>query len=740
MDYQAFLQSKRTRNRPVGFDPPASLDQYRLFDWQEAIVRWALRLGRAALWEDCGLGKTLQQLAWADQVCRHTLGDVLILAPLSVAAQTRREGEKFGIGVTVCRSREEVRPGINITNYEMLRHFDASRFVGVVLDESSILKSFMGQTKRAIIEAFAGTPYRLACTATPAPNDHMELGNHAEFLGVPGHNEMLARYFINDASEAGTYRLKKHAEGDFWRWVASWAVSLARPSDLGYEDAGFALPPLAIHEEVVEVDLSDADSGFLFRMPSLNATGLHRELRRTAEARAVRVAEIVRRGRGPWVVWCHTDYESDALQAVMPDAVDLRGSEKATVKERKLIDFADGRIGVLVTKPSVAGFGMNWQHAHNMAFVGLSYSYEQFYQAVRRCWRFGQKETVNCHVVLAETEGAVLRTILRKQEEHQRMQKSMSKAMSEVGLRIEAPLELSPVAESFASGEGWDLHLGDCCQTVKRIADDSVHLTITSPPFENLYVYSDSEADMGNSADSREFFDHFRFLISELLRITVPGRLACIHCKDLPLYRGRDGAMGLRDFPGEIVRAFVECGWTFHSRVTIWKCPVTEMQRTKNHGLLYKNLRADSCGSRQGMADYVLVFRKWVDGLDKFPEPVPHTKDEFPLEQWQEWASPVWWTVNQMDVLNYKEAKADQDEKHICPLQLDVISRCLHLWSNPGDLVFDPFNGIGSTGYEAVRHGRRYAGIELKPSYFRQAQKHLTVAASEANAPTLDLA
>lgn len=769
MNYLDFLASKRVRPHASGFEPPARLNGW-LLGFQEAIVRWGLRLGRAAFFADCGLGKTLMQLVWSEEVCRHTGGDALILCPLSVAAQTHREGQKFGIETTVCRSQVDVRPGVNITNYEMLRHFDTEHFVAVAADESSILKSFMGKTKRAIISSFADTPFRLACTATPAPNDWLELGNHAEFLGIMPSDEMIMRWFAPDSMHAGEYRLKGHAERDFWRWVATWAVSLSKPSDLGFSDEGFELPPLNFLPRVVEVDLTRDAQGLLFRMPELNATNLHREMRLTAEDRAGEVASLVAQGDGPWVLWCNTDYEADAIRAVVSDAVEIRGPESVTAKERKLLDFAEGRIGTLLTKPSICAYGLNWQHVHNMAFVGLSYSFEDLYQAIRRSWRFGQKREVNAYVVLAETEGPVLEAIMRKQDDHERMKRSMVEAMAETGLAATGSgRELSEVVQDRATGESWTLHLGDSCQTIRQLEDASVHLTVTSPPFEDLYIYSDSIADMGNSAGSEEFFTHFKFLIPELLRVTVPGRLCLVHCKHLPLYRGRDGEIGLRDFPGEIIRAFEACGWTFHSHVTIWKCPVTERERTNNNGLLHKTLCRDSSQVRQGMADFMLAFRKppagdsnlsaapivRPDGLAGFvglPEFDPRATESHlspyarkthaakeSIDIWRRYAEPVWWDIDQTNVLQgFRKASDPEDDKHICPLQLDVIARCVELWSAPGDVVFDPFNGIGSTGYEAIRRGRRYVGIELKPSYFRQAIKHLGRAETEwANRGTL---
>lgn len=441
-EYAAFLAGKGPRVSMTGFDVPAPTLPAGLFDWQQQIVRWALRRGRAALFCDTGMGKTALQLSWAQQVHMQTGGDVLVLAPLAVTAQTVREAAKFGIGpVRVCRSGEEVQPGITVANYEMLHHFDPTRFIGMVADESSILKNYMGVTKRHLTEAFAQTPYRLCCTATPAPNDHMEIGNHAEFLGIMPANEMLSRWFINDTTQMGTYRLKGHAVGPFWEWVASWAVSCRRPSDLGYSDDGFVLPPLHMEQVTVDVDLREGADGTLFRMPLLNATGVHREMRLTAESRAQAVAEAVNASADAWVVWCSTNYEADELVARIPDALEVRGSESPEAKEQKILDFIEGRARVVISKPTIFGFGLNLQHCHNVAFVGLSYSMEQFYQAIRRCYRFGQQFPVRVVVVAAATEGAILTTVQRKLQLHEQMMDGMVAAASRLSLRADLQLD-----------------------------------------------------------------------------------------------------------------------------------------------------------------------------------------------------------------------------------------------------------------------------------------------------------
>ena len=743
-EYEQFLARKMVSIPDSGFDP-APLPEH-LFEYQRDIVSWAVRKGRCAVFADCGLGKTPMQLEWAAQVAAHTGLPVLILAPLAVVAQTQREGEKFNVPVNVCRSQDDVTAGVNISNYEMLDHFVPGEFGGVVLDESSVLKTFTGKTKRQLIQSFESTPYKLACTATPAPNDHKELGNHAEFLGIGQSNEMLARWFSNNTMKAGDYTLKPWARDDFWNWVTSWAVCLGTPSDIGHSDDGFILPELQHIDEMVRIDHTRAFAdGQLFVGGALSSTDMWREKRHTAKARVERAVEIVKSYPGePIVVWCETNMEADLLKSAIPGSVEVRGADSPKVKADRINGFSRGDFNVIITKPKIAGFGLNWQHCARVVFVGVTYSFESYYQAIRRCWRFGQTRPVQAHIVYAETEGQVITTIERKKEAHKEMQREMSKAMNG-GIHSLKFNHLTDVEEDVATGDGWELRLGDCVTSMRFLEDDSVGFTVFSPPFKDLYVYSDSVADMGNSDGDDEFFAHFGCLVPELLRVTKPGRLCAVHCKDLPLYKNRDGAAGLYDFPGQIVSLFESHGWTFHSRVTIWKDPVTEMQRTKNHGLLHKNFTARREVVRQGMADYVMVFRKWTPDMedcqiDHAPVPGEYIGDEGPavwdsnrdwsIQTWQRYASPVWFDINQTRVLNRGGSREEEDEKHICPLQLDVIERCVWLWSNPGDLVVSPFAGIGSEGYQSLKMDRRFFGVELKKAYWTQAVDNLIEAAT----------
>jgi len=723
MEYDEFIASKAVSDVATGFKVVPKISS-SLFPFQRDIVSWALTRGRAAIFADCGLGKTPMQLEWA----RHVPGDVLILAPLAVAAQTAREGKKFGIPVNRCQSQADVKPGINIANYERLEAFDASKFTGVVLDESSILKSYDGKTRTLIIEAFSRIPFRLAATATPSPNDYMELGNHAEFLGVMAREEMLAMYFVHDGAETQKWRIKGHAQADFWQWVCSWAVMIRKPSDLGYDDGKFQLPALEMKEHIVRA--TQAADGDLFAMP---AATLHERIgarRATIDDRANKAAEMVNASKEPWIVWCNLNGESERLVKLIPDAVEVRGSNTPEQKEAAMMGFSGGTIRVLVTKPSIAGFGMNWQHCNNIAFVGLTDSYEEFYQAVRRCWRFGQQKPVAAHLIVADIEGAVLLNIKRKENDAAKMAQEMVKNMRDLNAAAihdgATTRQKSEYKIANISGANWTMRLGDCVESVKGIPDDTLHYSIYSPPFASLYTYSNSDRDMGNCKDTETFLEHYRFLVNEIFRSTMPGRLTSFHCMDLPTSKVRDGIIGLRDFRGELIRIHQEAGFVYHSGVTIWKDPVTAMQRTKAIGLLYKQLKKDSHLSRQGIPDYLVTMRK--PGVN--PEPITHTPEDFPVDLWQKYASPVWMDINPNETLQYRSARENNDERHVCPLQLEVIRRGIKLWSNPGDLVLSPFAGIGSEGHEAVKSGRQFLGLELKESYFKCAVNNLKAAES----------
>lgn len=725
MNYQEFVDSKRIFLADAGLDSVPELNS-KLFPFQKDIVAWALRKGRAAIFADCGLGKTPMQLEWAKQVP----GKVLILAPLAVAQQTVREGGKFDVDVVY--SRAPIDAKITITNYQMLDHFDPKVYTGIVLDESSILKSYDGAFRTQIIDSFAQTPFRLACTATPAPNDYMELGNHCEFLGALTRTEMLSTFFVHDGGDTSKWRVKKHAAKDFWKWVCSWAVMMRKPSDLGYDDAGFILPPLTIEDIVMDVE--KPTPGYLFALPA-NTLQERRAARSiTVEERSAKVAEIVAtKPTEPWLIWTNLNTESEMATKLIPGSIEVTGSDSIEDKERRMLGFTSGEFRVMVSKPSIAGYGMNWQHCNNVLFLGLSDSYEQFYQAIRRCWRFGQQKPVNCYIVTSSQEGAVTENIKRKEKDAAKMAEEMVNNMHELnqqevhGARVN---EKQVHINRTDAGTGWVMHLADCVETLAKFPENHVDYSVFSPPFASLYTYSASPNDMGNCRTHGEFYEHFKFLAKELNRVLKPGRNLSFHCMNLPISKERDGYIGIADFRGDLIRIFQDAGFIYHSEVCIWKDPVTAMQRTKALGLLHKQLKKDSCMSRQGIADYLVTMRK--HGVN--PNPVSHTNDSFPVDVWQKYASPVWMDIDPSDTLQRESAREHDDERHICPLQLEVIRRAIRLWTNANDQVLSPFAGIGSEGYVAIQEGRQFIGVELKESYFKQAVGNLRTA-HQMNAP-----
>lgn len=724
-DYASFLDSKRLKVHAVG--PTIDGEPHpMLFPFQRDLVRWAVRKGRAALFADTGLGKTFMQLEWARLIGERAL----IVAPLSVARQTIREAAKLGLEVTY--SRDGTVHPLTITNYEMVPHFDPADFGAVVLDESSILKSLDGKTRRTLTEMFADTPYRLACTATPAPNDISEIGNHAEFLGVMTHSEMLSAFFVHGSlgqGEKDGWRLKGHAEDAFFRWLASWGMAVRRPSDLGYADDGFALPPLTIRSEFVATDY--VPDGQLFFGGLKGVTDRARVRRGTVDDRVALAAGLVNDSTDQWIVWHGLNSEGEALERSIPGAVMVEGSQTPEQKADALERFQDGQYRVLITKPSIAGFGMNFQNAHRMAFVGLSDSWESYYQSIRRCWRFGQTEPVEAVVVLSDAEAAIYENVMRKEAEAKQMQERLIEHVA----AFERD-ELAGLPDTFTyetaetSGPAWKVMLGDSAERIREIPDASVDLSVFSPPFMSLFTYSPSERDIGNARNADEFWGHFGFLVDDLLRVTKPGRNCAVHVQQVPTTVAHDGATGLRDFRGDVVRGFVERGWTFHGEVTIDKDPQAQAIRTKAKGLLFVQKERDRSWLRPAFADYILVFRKPGENA------VPIRSDEVSNDDWIEWARPIWYGIRESATLNAAEAREQADERHIAALQLETVRRCILLWSNAGDIVLDPFTGIGTTGYVAVQNGRRFIGCELKRSYYEAACRNIDRA---SNIQTLGL-
>lgn len=714
-NYLDFLQTKQKTHILSGFDVDEKKLNNNMFDFQKFIVKRALKAGKYAIFADCGLGKTLMQLEWANQVCKETKSKVLILAPLAVVGQTIQEGLKFGIDMT----------NIDVQNYEQLDNIDCSIYSGIVLDESSILKNFEGATKKQIIDNFISTPYKLACTATPSPNDPMELGNHSEFLDVMSRNEMLAMYFVHDGGETAKWRLKGHAVKMFYQFVGSWAIMLNKPMDIGFEMLGYDLPKLNLLEN--QIKTPKRDNGSLFNDAIISATNFNQELRLTKIERLDEVVKLVNdKPDENFIIWIKQNEEGEMLKKLLPDAIEVKGSDSNEWKKEKLLGFANNEFRILITKTKIASFGMNYQNCRNQIFASLDFSFEGLYQAIRRSYRFGQKNEVNIYLITTDTMANVKQAIDTKQKQFEIMQDEMAKA---VNLNLAGQIMQTGTFDTTEENNEWySIQRGDCVQLIENVKDESIGLSVFSPPFAELYTYSNHLEDMGNSKDYNEFLHQFSFLIKQLYRVMMSGRNVAVHCMDLPIQKGKEGFIGLRDFSGMILKAFENAGFVYASRVTIWKDPVIEMQRTKALGLLHKQVKKDSTMSRVGIPDYVMIFRK--DGERKNPV----TNTELSVDLWQKYASPVWMDINYSNTLQgFRNGREENDEKHICPLQLDTIERLIHLYSNKGDIVLTPFMGIGSEVYQAVKMGRKGIGFELKESYFDLAKANLKAVVSQKN-------
>lgn len=724
--YKEFLESKTHLQTSVGRPVEAGEINPVLFPFQRDIVKWAIHKGRCAIFADTGLGKTLMQLEWA----RLTGGYQLIFAPLGVTGQTIKEAQTMlGLTVTFVSKQAEVgESGIYITNYEKCHHFQPAIWNGVVLDESSILKSLNGKTRAALTEFSKNIPYKLCATATPAPNDVTELGRHSEFLGAMKNEEMLAAFFVNDPkihqSSMGGWRLKKHGRVPFYRWLASWAIAITKPSDLGYSDEGYNLPPITVTPHFIHSEYIPA--GQLF-FTSLKGVSDRAEVRKeTLEPRCDFTAQMVNAKQEQWILWYGLTAEGDNLAKTVAGSEIIKGDTPDEKRLEILARFLSGETRILITNPKIFGFGMNFQHCHNMAFVGLDDSWEKYYQSIRRCYRFGQQSPVNVEIVLTDVQQGIFENIQVKEREARGMMQDLVNQVREFEIEEimgNATKNWTYTEDDFVT-DLCHLKLGDSCERMAELPDESLDLSVFSPPFVARYTYTNTERDMGNSKDSAEFFQQFDYIIKELLRATKSGRNACVHVQQVRTTHIHNGVIGLQDFRGDTIRAFVAQGWVYYGEITIDKNPQTQATRTKHKSLLFVQKEKDSAMVAPALADYVLIFKKPGENL------TPVNTDSITDDEWISWAHNVWYDIRETDVLNTLAAKSTDDERHICPLQLPLIYRLIRLYSNKGEVVFDPFAGIGSTLFEAVKAGRFGAGIELKPEYYRVAIKNIKTAAA----------
>lgn len=747
MNYTEFLQTKQRKLIKSGFDIHLDLLNNTLFDFQKFSIQRALKSGKYSIFADTGLGKTLMQAEIALHVHEYTKNPVLILAPLAVNLQTI-EIAKDKLNIDIAKYNC-INNKICITNYEQIDNIDFGQFGCVILDESSILKNETGKYRNKLIKKCAKIPYKFCFTATPSPNDPMELGNHCEFLDVMKYNEMLAMFFVNDGDTTSKWRLKGHAKKKFWEFVSTWCMMYTHPKDIGYPQKGFDLPELKIIEKQIKTAIPE---GKLFGGLAVNATDYNKSLRETEIQRINKTIEIVQLlGDNQIIIWAKQNKEASNIKKELDklgyNCRNVQGSDSPEKKETDLLGFAHNEYQILITKQEIASQGLNYQNCHYQIFNSIDFSFEKSYQAMRRSWRFGQKHPVTCYMITTDRMINVLKIQQEKQKQFLTMQKEITKAVNK---NLSGKLTQNIDTSQDVKTENYHVMKGDCVQRIKEIPDNSVHLSVFSPPFADLYTYSNYVEDMGNVADYDEFVKHFKYLASELKRVIMPGRIIAIHCMDLPSLKSKDGYIGIKRFSSMIGDIFEGLDMFLHSEFTIWKDPLLAAVRTKTIGLAHKQLLKDSSIIRAGLPDRVLCFKTKEDNpipikkdlfkyyvpihdFDTFPKTVQEFKrrsdlhdneskysieEQFSHQVWQRYASPIWMDIDQTNTLQYTTARDQNDEKHICPLQLDVIERIILLYSNEGETVLSPFGGIGSEGYQALKMNRKSISIELKESYF----------------------
>lgn len=931
-DYDAFLATKHLRDIPTGIDVPIEDISPVLFDWQQQLVKWALKRGRAAIFAGTGLGKTIQQLEWA----RHVPGNVLIFAPLGVTHQTIAEAKnKLGMDVDYVRRPGELCRKVSITNYDLLEHFCDVNVAGIVLDESSCLKGITSKRRKLLFDHFTHIPFRLCCTATPAPNDIAEMAMHAQFLGVMKREDMLATFFVHDES---SWRIMDHAKEHFYKWLASWSMALRNPSDLGYNGDSFILPPLYLEEHFLPWDdarlIADGEGQLsIAGTQKLHGIGDRIAVRQqTVKLRAEYAAEMIKESLckiqknkrsmiesitretekrycgeskreilkeakkiekpsslttehtmqkirrnnqdyveknewekpknsdliekerkeniisktkriyvgnnestlpqiqkrseqetldntdlpsktigeclknkkedalyaelnilnsgkegsisttittqdlsedycvnhvtwelensktvqscseepqntltesfpNKWVIWCGLDEEQNLIANLLGDqCVSIYGSLPPEEKLRREKLWREGDVPVVVTKAKIFGWGVNWQHCSNAIFLGMNDSLELFFQTVRRLWRYGQQHPVTTHIVLSEHERPIWENVQRKEKEANTMIDGLIDAVKtyeQEELGVKASTGIGPAIVTH-EGDDWRVLHGDCVEGMKQIPDESISLSIFSPPFLSLFQYNASERDLGNCMSTEQFFEHHHYVTEQLLRVLKPGRLIAMHMSQVPAMLVRDGWIGLKDFRGDMTRHMVDHGFIYAGEVTTGKSPQAQAIRIRAKGLSFNQLHKDSAWSRPCLGDYIVLYRK--PGENAVPV-IPDIDNN----TWILWASNIWYSTyydkengyRETYTLNVAEGRDEKDTKHICPLPLDLVERCVRLWSNAGETVLDPFSGLGTTGVKALEHNRKYIGCELKESYVAAQLKNLDRATRRATQQVL---
>jgi DNA modification methylase len=819
--YLAFLESKFKFSQAFGFDVPMTAISRILKPHQADIVQWAVRKGRAAIFAAFGLGKTVMELQIMQMVGQRDGGHQLIVIPLGVRQEFRRDAEMLGIDFTFIRSTEEIDgPGLYVTNYESVRDgkLEVTGFNAVSLDEASVLRSFGSKTYQEFLTLFADTAYRFVATATPSPNRYKELIHYAGFLGVMDTGQALTRFFQRDSSQANNLTLYPHMEREFFLWLHSWACFIQRPSDLGYSDEGYDLPPMRVHwHEVKVADLSGGierdGQGMLMRDPAMGLAEAAAAKRESLDVRVAKVKDIIDAEPGRHaILWHDLEAERHALKAAIPEMVEVFGSLDLDVREQRIIEFSDGAFPLLGTKPSLSGSGCNFQrHCSKAVFAGVGFEFNDFIQAVHRIQRFQQKATVDIHIVYSELEIGVRDVIERKWADHDRLAGIMSAILREHGLSTEGlERELGRtigVARRVEKGNLFEIAHNDCVDECRRMETDSVDLIHSSIPFGTQYEYCESYNDFGHNADNEAFWRQMDHLTPELLRILKPGRVAAIHVKDRILFGNVTGygMPTVEPFHADCIAHARRHGFVYFGAITI----LTDVVRENNQ--TYRLGWTEQCkdGSKMGVGcpEYVLLFRKLPSDRSRSyaDEPVVKSKEEYTRARWQidahalwrssgdrllsadelatlgpdrlaaafpkwtlqhvydheahvalgealetrnrlpstfgailpgSWDPDIWHDVNRMLTLNGEQAQRGR-EKHVCPLQFDIVDRIIRRFSNPGDVVFDPFGGIMTVPVRALKLGRRGRAAELNEDYFRDGLRYLRAAEAEQEMPSL---
>jgi DNA modification methylase len=790
--YDEFLQEKQIIHRSTGFNVDEDDIHPIALPHQNATIRYALRKGKAAILHDTGLGKTLDQLEWARLVSEHTDKPVLIVMPLWVAYQTIDDAKKLlNMDLPFAKDKMSIAPGVGVyvTNYEILHKFSSVDFGGLSFDESSIFKGdgkFFERAKKLS----KGVDFVLCASATPSPNSIEEMGRQAEVLGIMTVAEMKATFFVNRQDKKKTdlstgikqkknldqipftelvsddvknrkkarqgWELRPHAREKFYKWLASWAMAVKLPSDIGFNDEGYILPKLTITPIFIDAGYVPNDQLVFTGLGGVSVRSKVREL--TLEPKCQMAVELIGDSTDQWTVWCGLNPEANLMKKLLGDkAVNIQGSDKLSKKIEGLRSFVQGETQILVTKTKICGHGSNFQNCHKAIFVGLSDSWESFYQAIKRFHRFKQTKDVEIYVILAEEEREIWENVERKGREAEMMTAKLIENASQYQLE-ELDMKASESAtytEDEIKTEQYHIMLGDATEWLKKIASNSVGLSNYSPPFEDLFVYSNSERDLGNSGSKEDFYKHYEYIVNELFRVTMPGRKTVVHVADIHARKNKDGFLGLIPFSDRVVQLYSDCGWDYQGRIPIAKNPQAAAIRLKAHELMFATMKRDASRLMPVQPDYFLVFTK----PGKNPEPIlPMKNGEMNEDTWIEWAgntwlngefekiedgtlteqdfveiarqaykhytsgNPIWDDIRETEVLAHKGKGGrrldENDTKHICPLQLEPVERAIKLWSNPGDTVLDPFLGSGTTVHQAVKFGRYGMGIELKPEYF----------------------